>query len=95
MKSLAVFLVLSILFTFSLTLETSEGITTSTETPCESKCLACQQTVYNLKFHKKANCKNNHCRTTVLKLFNHFSAIKFGVTGTKPVLLLELFKMIQ
>jgi hypothetical protein len=69
MKSLALFLVLSILFTLALTSETSEGTSTSTEAPCESKCLGCQQTVFNLKFHNKANCKNNHCRTTVLKFF--------------------------
>lgn len=61
MKSLALFIVLSIFISFAMSNEASA----STDSPCESKCMACQQTAYNLKFHRKANCQKNHCRTTV------------------------------
>lgn len=60
MKSLAYFLV--------LTLVSSIAMSKFNDKPCDSPCLVCQQTVYNLKFYGKANCKNQHCRTTVTHL---------------------------
>lgn len=67
MKSLALYISLSLLISFSLQSSYNSNFENSfdSETPCESKCLACQQTVYNLKFHQTANCKKNHCRSTV------------------------------
>jgi len=65
-------------------------------TPCQSKCMACQQTAYNIKFYQKANCKRNQCKTTVLKLkilkntkknlknLKKFSATKSIQCGTNP-----------
>jgi hypothetical protein len=64
MKSLAIFLLLNVLISI-VRLNTTESFAL-TEAPCESKCIACQETAYNLKFHNQANCKNGHCKSTVI-----------------------------
>lgn len=95
MKSIAIYLILSFLISFSI--QNSETVTepkknnkkhtttkkhtTSkkhtttkkhapekkyTPAPCESKCMACQQAAYNIKFYQTPNCKNNHCKATVI-----------------------------
>jgi len=67
---LALFVVLCVLFSSVLTSELKIQL----ETPCESKCLACQQAAYNLKFHRKANCKSTHCRSTCQKVWSMWSS---------------------
>lgn len=70
MKSLAIFLILSVLISFSFATQSNFQIQELTESPCDSQCLSCQQVVYNLKFQNKANCQNSHCKSTVFKIFN-------------------------
>ena len=77
MKSIALYLILSCLISFSLQYSDTSSSNSHTDSnseldkkkhkavPCESKCLACQQAAYNIKFYQKANCKNNHCKSTV------------------------------
>jgi len=40
-----------------------------TEKDCENPCLACQKAAYKLKFQKKADCDNSHCKTTCGKVW--------------------------
>lgn len=79
MKSIALFLILTFLISFSLgnshsSSSNSHKSKTQSEkkkkhsAPCESKCMACQQTAYNIKFYNKANCKNSHCKSTCHKV---------------------------
>jgi hypothetical protein len=70
MKSLAMFVVLCVLVSFVYTTAVTTDATSFIERdqPCESKCLACQQTVFNLKFTRKPGCTKDLCRTTVLIL---------------------------
>lgn len=75
MKSIALYLILSFMISFSI--QNSDTITenkkktkTNKHTPCESKCMACQQAAYNIKFYEKPNCKKNHCKATVIKYIN-------------------------
>jgi hypothetical protein len=74
MKSLAIYIILSILISFSLQNSTTANIENfiESEVPCESKCLACQKTVYNLKFYQTPNCKKNHCKSTVFNFYLFF-----------------------
>ena len=66
MKSIALFIILTFMISFSV--QNSDTISEKSEkknSPCESKCMACQQTAYNIKFYQKPNCKKNHCKSTV------------------------------
>ena len=79
MKSIALYLILTCLVSFSLQYSDTSMSNSHTNSnseieetkkkhkavPCESKCMACQQAAYNIKFYQKANCKNNHCKSTV------------------------------
>lgn len=61
MKSLAVLIV------FSLVLNV---LNIKFEQACESKCLVCQQTVYNLKFYQNDGCAASVCQTNVNYFFD-------------------------
>jgi hypothetical protein len=67
MKSiqLYIFLTFMILFSIQYSESSNEKNERKNNVPCESKCLACQQAAYNIKFYQKPNCKKNHCRSTV------------------------------
>ena len=66
MKSIAIYIILTFMISFSVqNSDTTSNTIEKKHTPCESKCMACQQTAYNIKFYQKPNCKKNHCKTTV------------------------------
>ena len=64
MKSLAVFLTICVLFTLVNSKELFDSMT-SNKSFCFESCKICQETIYSLKFERKANCENHQCRSTV------------------------------
>lgn len=39
-----------------------------TDSSCDNSCLQCQNTVYQMKFHKVADCQGQHCKSTCSKV---------------------------
>jgi hypothetical protein len=72
MKSLAMFIAFNFLISFAFSTSFTSSLNFKSEFEsesgpnCENKCLACQSAVYSLKFYGKADCKSNHCRSTVI-----------------------------
>ncbi len=84
MKSLAYFLVFSILISFALSNEVSSDLSTDSK-PCDSTCLQCQETVYALKFHGTADCGYSHCKNTVFIYITIFSVLKLKKHGKDQI----------
>ncbi len=81
MKSLALFLTMCVLFTFTSSFNAFEEVSLERSNSCKSKCDGCQNTVYDFKFNNIADCNNSKCRDTVI--FFKISASKSSPSGVQ------------